>query len=96
MHRYVIERDLPGVGALTAEQIRVVAQTSNHAVSTIGTGVQWIRSQITDDRIYDEYLAESEQLVYEHAIRAGLPSTRVSRVRCVVDPTSGNTIRVRE
>lgn len=88
MHRYVIERDLPGVGSLAAEQIRATAQASNEALAELGAAVQWVRSHVTDDRIYCEYLAESEEVVREHARRAGLPATKISVVKRVVDPMS--------
>jgi hypothetical protein len=89
MDRYVIERDLPGVGGLTPEQVRAAAQTSNIALSEIGSGIQWVESHITEDRIYCVYLAESAELVREHARLAGLPATEVSRVIRVIDPLAG-------
>ena len=86
MTRYVIERDLPGAGALSAEQIRAASQISCAALKDLGPGIQWVRSQVTEDRIYCEYLADDEHMVREHAARAGLPATRVSAVRRVIDP----------
>ena len=86
MKRYVIERDLPGAGNLTTEQIRTASQGSVKALSELGTGIQWMRSHVTEDRIYCEYLAENEGLVVEHASRAGLPVTKISEVRRVIDP----------
>ena len=88
MHRYVIERDLPGAGNLTSEQIRATAQTSNKALSDLGPGIQWVQSHVTADRIYCEYLAENEHIVREHAARAGLPASKVSEVKRVVGPLS--------
>lgn len=85
MRRYVIERDLPGAGRLAEEQLSTVRQTSNEALSETG-GVQWVQSFVTEDRIYCHYLAENEQKVREHAARAGIPCTKVSEVRSVVDP----------
>jgi hypothetical protein len=90
MQRYVIERNVPGAGSLSAEQIRETAQTSNAALSDLGPGIQWVQSHITADRIYCVYLAESAELVHEHARRAGLPATKVSEVTRVVDPMTGN------
>lgn len=86
MHRYVIERDLPNVGKLSKEQLDAVRETSNGALNDTGPGVQWVSSFITDDRIYCHYLADSAELVREHARRAGLPCTKVSEVRAAVDP----------
>jgi hypothetical protein len=94
MQRYVIERDLPGVGDLSMEALRQASLGSNRAITEMGTGIQWIRSQVTENRIYCEYLAVSEQLVREHAARAGLPANRVSRVRQVIDPLTANLAKL--
>jgi hypothetical protein len=85
MHRYVIERDLPDVGNLSAEQLEQTRTTSNIALQETG-GVQWVESFITQNRIYCHYLAENEGLVRDHARLAGLPCDKVSEVKVVVDP----------
>jgi Protein of unknown function (DUF4242) len=85
MRRYVIERDLPAVGSLSAEQLNEVRKTSNVALGDTGPGIQWVESYVTSNRIYCHYLAENEEKVREHARRAGLPCTKVSEVRSVVD-----------
>ena len=85
MNRYVIERDLPGVGTLTANQLNQTRETSNAAFRATGPGIQWDQSYVTGDRIYCVYLAENEDLVREHAKRAGLPCTKISEVHAVVD-----------
>jgi len=89
MNRYVIERDLPGAGKLTSEQIRGAAMISNEALSQIGPAIQWVQSHVTDDRIYCVYLAESESVIREHARIAGLPADRISKVGRVIDPLTG-------
>lgn len=89
MNRYVIERDVPGVGSLSQEEVRGVAQTSNEALYELGPDVQWVQSLITADRIYCHYLAENEEIVRKHAMKAGLPANKVSEVKRVVDPMSG-------
>jgi hypothetical protein len=86
MHRYVIERDLPNVGDMSTDQLQAVRKTSNAALADAGPGVQWVESFVTADRIYCHYLAENEELVRDHARRAGLPCNNVSQVRTVVDP----------
>jgi hypothetical protein len=86
MNRYVIERDLPGVGSLSGEQLNDTRQTSNTALGATGPGIQWDHSYVTADRIYCVYLAENEGLVREHAKRAGLPCSKISQVHAVVDP----------
>ncbi|MEP6618866.1 MAG: DUF4242 domain-containing protein [bacterium] len=94
MKRYVIERDLPGAGSLTAEQLRDASQISNGVIRDLGVGIQWVQSFVTADRIYCVYLAESEQLVREHAKRAGLPASSVSEVMQVIDPLTAMPQRV--
>jgi uncharacterized protein DUF4242 len=91
VNRYIIERDLPGAGDLSTDQLRAAAQVSCKALSDLGPGIQWVRSHVTAGRIYCEYLAENEQLVREHAIRSGLPATKVSVVMGVIDPLTANT-----
>jgi hypothetical protein len=90
MHRYVIERDLPGVGSFTTEQLQDAGQASNAALRDLGPGVQWVQSFITADRIYCVYLAENEQIARDHARLAGLPATKISEVVHVVDPLLGS------
>jgi len=90
MQRYVIERDLPGIGDLPIEALRQASIGSNKAIRDMGPGIQWIRSHVTENRLYCEYLAASEQIVREHAARSGLPANRVSRVRHVMDPMTAN------
>jgi hypothetical protein len=85
MHRYVIERDLQDVGSLSAEQLEQTKTISNIALAETG-GVQWVESFVTQNRIYCHYLAENEDLVRDHARRAGLPCDKVSEVKAVVDP----------
>ena len=90
MNRYVIERDLPGVGAVSADDLRATAQASVDALRDLGPDVQWVQSHITSDRIYCVYLAENEEIVREHASRAGLPATKVSKVMQIADPMTAN------
>lgn len=86
MRRYVIERDLAGVGSLPSDKMQDMRETSNEALSDTGPGIQWVQSLITEDRIYCHYLAENEEKVREHAARAGFPCNKVTEVRAVVDP----------
>lgn len=89
MNRYVIERDMPGAGSLSSEQIRAASQISNRALSDLGGGVQWVQSHVTSDRIYCVYLAANEEMIREHARRAGLPANVISKVYRIIDPTTG-------
>ena len=86
MNRYVIERDLLGAGNLTPDQLRGISETSCGVLNEMGTGIQWLQSYVTDDRIYCVYLAENEAAVREHAKRGGFPCNKVSAVRHVIDP----------
>jgi hypothetical protein len=86
MKRYVIERNLPGVGDLNREQLRGAAATSNGALDKLGGKVQWVHSYVVDDKTFCIYLAENESAVQEHARLSGFPATRVSEVRNIIDP----------
>jgi hypothetical protein len=88
MPKYVIERELPGAGALSAEQLRGVAQKSCGVLSHLGPQIQWLQSYVTDDKIYCVYIAPDEAAVREHAKQGGFPANRVSEVRTIIDPTT--------
>jgi len=90
--RYVIERDIPGAGALTAEALREIARRSRCVLEELGPRIQWVESYVTDDTIYCIYIASDAELIREHARRTGFPVNRVSEVRSVIGPkavTSG-------
>jgi Protein of unknown function (DUF4242) len=86
MKRYVIERDLPGVGGLDREQLKEVATTSNNALAKLAGKVQWVQSFVVDDKSFCVYLADGEASVREHARLSGIPASKVSEVRNVIDP----------
>lgn len=86
MKRYVIEREIPGVGQLNAEQLKGASATSNDALAKLNGKVQWVQSFVVDDKTFCIYLAESEADVHEHARLSGFPATKVSEVRNVIDP----------
>jgi hypothetical protein len=88
MPKFVIERELPGAGSLTTEQLQGVAQKSCDVLRKMGPEIQWIESYVTDDKIYCVYFAANEQLVREHAKQGGFPANRVSAVRTIIDPTT--------
>jgi len=88
MPKYVIERDIPGAGSLTNDELRGIAQTSCGVLSDMGPSVQWLESFVTPDKIYCVYIAPSEELVREHASRGGFPADRVSEVTRSIDPTT--------
>jgi hypothetical protein len=82
----VIERNLPGAGRLTAEQLQSVAQRSRGVLKELGSDIQWVESYVTDDTIYCVYLAPDEELIREHARRGGFPADRISEVRRNISP----------
>ena len=88
MPKYVIERDLPGAGKLSAAELTAVAQKSCSVLNSIGPQIQWVHSYVTDDKIYCLYIAPSADLVREHARQGGFPANRVSEVKTMIDPTT--------
>jgi hypothetical protein len=88
MPKYVIERDLPGAGNLTPEQLQAVSQKSCGVLRNLGPEIQWIHSYVTQDKIYCIYIAPSEQLIREHASQGGFPANRIAEVVGMIDPVS--------
>lgn len=88
MPKYVIEREIPGAGAMTAEQLKSISQTSCGVLNKMGSQIQWVHSYVTTDKIYCVYLAPNEEMVREHATQAGFPANAVSEVSAVIDPTT--------
>ena len=86
MKRFVIERDMPGAGNLSAAQLRAIATTSNGVIADMGPGIQWEHSYVTGNRIYCVYLAESEEKIREHAKRGSFPCNTVNAVAQVINP----------
>ena len=88
MPKFVIERELPGAGSLSASDLQAISQKSCGVLKELGPQIQWVESYVTDDKIYCVYLAANEELVREHAKRGGFPANRISQVRTVIDPTT--------
>lgn len=86
MKRYVIERNIPGVGALNGAQLKDASATSNAALAQLGGKVQWVQSYVVDDKTFCIYLADDETQVQEHARLSGFPASKVSEVRNVIEP----------
>jgi hypothetical protein len=86
MREYVIEREIPGAGKLTEEQIKDISVRSLQVLKGLGTQIQWLHSYVTDDRIYCVYLANDESAIREHARQLGVPANRISAVRRIIDP----------
>ena len=88
MPKYVIERELPGAGKMSAQQLKTIAQKSCDVLREMGSQIQWLQSYVTDDKIYCVYIAPNEKLVLEHAKQGGFPANRVSRVTAQIDATT--------
>jgi len=88
MPRYVIEREIPGAGDLTDDQLRDVSLKSIQALGELGPKIQWLHSYVTDDKVYCVYLAPDDATVRKHAEMVGIPATRVSAVRRLLDPSN--------
>jgi hypothetical protein len=86
MPEFVIEREIPGAGQMTEEEIRDVSRRSLEVLESIGPQIQWLHSYVTDDRLYCVYLAPDEAVIREHAHRLGVPASRISAVRRLIDP----------
>ncbi|MFC3533151.1 DUF4242 domain-containing protein [Vogesella facilis] len=88
MPKYVIEREIPGAGKLSAAELQGISAKSCGVLQELGPSVQWLESYVTDDKVYCVYIAPNEELVREHARRGGFPANRVSQVRGMIDPTT--------
>jgi hypothetical protein len=88
MPKFVIERDLPGAGKLSPQQLQAISAKSCSVLNELGPQVQWLESYVTDDKIYCVYIAPNADLVREHATRGGFPANRISEVKTTIDPTT--------
>jgi hypothetical protein len=88
MPKFVIERDIPGAGKLSPQDLHAISQKSCSVLQSMGPQIQWVESFVTDDKVYCIYVAPDENAVREHAAKGGFPANRVSRVRTTIDPTT--------
>ena len=88
MPRYVIERDIPGAGKLSKQDLQGISQKSCGVLDKLGPQIQWVHSYVTGDKIYCVYIAPNEEMVREHAKRGGFPADSISAVKSVIDPTT--------
>lgn len=88
MPKYVIEREIPGAGDLSAEELQGISQTSCNVLTEMGPQIQWVQSQVTDDKIYCTYIAPDEDMVRQHAEQGGFPANKISQVHAIIDPTT--------
>ncbi len=88
MPKYVIEREIPGAGHLTTNELQAISQKSCGVLSQLGPEIQWVQSYVTDNKIYCVYIAPNEEMVREHATKGGFPANSVAEVKRVIDPTT--------
>lgn len=88
MPKFVIEREIPGAGKLTPDQLHAISQKSCGVLQSMGPRIQWLQSYVTDNKIYCVYIAPDEATVREHAKQGGFPANSVAQVRSVIDPTT--------
>lgn len=90
MPKYVIERDIPGAGNLSRQELKTISQTSCRVLAKLGYEIQWIESFVTGDRVYCIYRAPNEALIKEHATLGGFPANRISAIATTIDPTTAD------
>jgi hypothetical protein len=88
MPKFVIEREIPGAGKLSPQELQPISQKSCNVLKGMSPQIQWVQSYVTDDKIYCVYIAPNEEAVREHAKQGGFPANKVSRVWSVIDPTT--------
>ena len=92
MPKFVIEREIPGAGKLSSDQLRAISQKSCGVLKELGPQIQWVHSYVTDDKIYCIYIAPDEATVRKHADQGGFPANRISEIRTVIDPTTAELL----
>jgi predicted Rdx family selenoprotein len=88
MPKYVVEREIPGAGQLTPEELRGISQTSCGVLNKLGPAIQWVESYVTPDKVYCVYIAPNEELIREHARQGGFPANKIAEIKSVIDPTT--------
>lgn len=89
MPKYLIEREIPGAGALTPEQLRGISQKSCSVLNRLGPSIQWVQSYVTDDKVYCVYIAPDAEIIRRHAEEGGFPANRIAEIKTMIDPTTG-------
>jgi Protein of unknown function (DUF4242) len=92
MPKFVIERQIPGAGHLSPEQLRAISQKSCAVLRDLGPQIQWVESFVTADKIYCVYIAPNQQAIQEHARRGGFPADEISQVTTTIDPTTAEVV----
>jgi hypothetical protein len=90
MPKFIIEREVPGAGSLSSDELRDISQKSNKVICDLGPEIHWLHSYVTDDKLYCVYVAPDEDIIFEHARCGGFPANSVSRIATVIDPSTGD------
>ena len=88
MPKYVIEREIPGAGNLSPQELQAVSQTSCNVLRKMGPDIQWVQSYVTGDKVYCIYIAPNEEMIREHAREGGFPANSISEIKTIIDPTT--------
>ena len=88
MPKFVIEREIPGAGDLSPQQLQAISQTSCGVLQQMGPQIQWVQSYVTGDKVYCVYIAPNEEMIREHAQQGGFPANRISEIKSIIDPTT--------
>jgi hypothetical protein len=92
MPKYIIERNIPGAGNLTPDELHAISQKSCGVLRNLGPQIQWVHSYVTADKIYCVYIAPDERTVREHASQGGFPANTISEVKTIIDPTTAEVL----
>ena len=90
MPKYLIEREIPGAGKFSPEQLRAISQKSCNVLNQLGSRLQWLHSYVMDDKIFCVYISPNEEMIREHARQGGFPANRISEVKSVIDPATAS------
>jgi hypothetical protein len=88
MPKYVIEREIPGAGSLSPQELWGISKTSCGVLRQMGPQIQWVHSYVTGDKVYCVYIAPNEEMIREHATQGGFPANRISEIKSIIDPTT--------
>ena len=88
MPKYVIEREIPGAGKMSAQELQAASQKSCSVLQNLGPQIQWQQSYVTGDKLYCIYIASNEEMIHEHASQGGFPANRISEIKAIIDPTT--------
>lgn len=91
MPKFIIEREIPGAGQLTPQNLQGISQKSCSVLGSLGPQIQWVQSYVTGDKVYCVYIAPNEELIREHARQGGFPANRISEIKSVIDPTTAES-----